>query len=165
MNIAAIATDTGYRLRALALVNRLGELSADARELVLDAWEDTLETALNPTILVVSPRDDVAARWIQTVSDVGGVGCRVTDLQEVTEALCHDHVQTILLDADHMDPELRMIIQVRAREKGIPVVLVTLPHKLWMLGDNGYVRRTSPALEDIRRTLTEVLGRGRATVK
>jgi len=143
MNIAALATDTGYRLRALALVNRLGELSADARELVLDAWEDTLETALNPTILVVSPRDDVAARWIQTVSDVGGVGCRVTDLQEVTEALCHDHV----------------------REKGIPVVLVTLPHKLWMLGDNGYVRRTSPALEDIRRTLTEVLGRGRATVK
>lgn len=164
-DITGIANDTNTRLRALILVNRLGELPVNARGPVLDAWEDILEAALNPTILVASLRDGVATRWIRMVSEVGGTGRRVTSSQEVTEALYHDSVQAILLDADYMDSELRMIIQVRAREMGVPVVLVTLPHKLWMLGDNGCVRRASPALEDIRRTLVEALrenGRGKA---
>ena len=156
--IADIANDTELHLRALTLMNRLGELPVDARGPVLDAWEDALEATLHPVVLVASPRDDTVVEWIQTVSRAGGIGRRVTSPSDVMEALYHDHVRAILLDADHTDSTLRMIIQIRAREKGAPIILVTGPNKLWMLGDNGgYVRRASPALEDIRYTLTEVL--------
>jgi len=156
--IADIANDTELHLRALTLVNRLGELPVDARGPVLDAWEDALEATLHPVVLVASPRDDEVVKWIQTVGKVGGIGRQVTSASDVMEALYHDHARAILLDADHMDSTLRMIIQIRAREKGAPIILVTGPNKLWMLGDNGgYVRRASPALEDIRYTLTEVL--------
>jgi len=157
VDIADVANSTSSRLRALTLVNRLGKLPVNARKAVLDAWEDALEAALNPTVLVASLRDDVATGWVRVVGEVGGTGRWVTSSQEVMEALYRDSVQAILLDADHMDSELRMVIQVRARDKGVPVVLVTEPNKLWMLGDNGYVRRASPALEDIYRTLVEVL--------
>jgi len=157
--IADIANDTELHLRALTLVNRLGELPVDARGPVLDAWEDALEATLHPVVLVASPRDDdEVVKWIQMVGKAGGIGRQVTSASDVMEALHHDHARAILLDADHMDSTLRMIIQIRAREKGAPIILVTAPHKLWALGGtNGHVHRVSPALEDIRYTLTEVL--------
>ena len=165
-DITGVANDTNTHLRALALVSRLGELPVDARGPVLDAWEDALEAIANPVVLVVSSRDDTVVKWIQEVVEVvGGTGCQATSMETMRDALRHNHISAVLLDADHTDPALRMIAQVWAREMRIPIVFVTAPYKLWVLGDNGCVRRVSPALEDVRRTMVKALrenGRGKA---
>jgi len=168
-DITGVANDTNTHLRALALVSRLGELPVDARGPVLDAWEDALEAIANPVVLVVSSRDDTVVKWIQEVVEVvGGTGCQATSMETMRDALRHNHIAAILLDADHTDSKLRMITQVRAREMEMPVVFVTAPERTWAVGSklklNG-VYCSSPALEDVRRTMVKVLrenGRGKA---
>jgi hypothetical protein len=156
-DIAIVANDTSTHLRALALVNRLRELPAQIREALLASWENAVEATLHPVVLVISPRDAVAAAWIRVVDEAGGTGRWATGSDDLLEFLYQDHVQAILLDADYLDPVQRMVAQMRAWERRIPVVLVTDPRKLWVQGKDGDVRRSAPAPEELRRTLAGML--------